>query len=115
MAKILNAINAFTGTSTDASARVKYERDTIQIFERAVHLQTKAKTEYMKYDYDIFSSDAGEEFEAYQGEAIQGLPEMTPRVVWLCVGLGMEAYRLTLRQAVCVKASLICNNWDPMY
>lgn len=93
---------------------LKYERHAIKIFERAVHLQTKVKTEYLKYDYDIFSSDVGDKYDAYQGEAMQGFPEMAPRVVWLCVGLGMEAYRLALRQDMCVKASVICNNWDPM-
>jgi hypothetical protein len=107
-------LDAFAGTKVDTSTRVKHEQAAIKIFERAVHLQRKAKTEYMKYDYDIFSLDVGDEFEAYQGEATRGLPEMAPRVVWLCVGLGMEAYRDGLRQAVCVKALVICNNWDPI-
>jgi len=67
----------------------------------------------MKYDYDIFSSNGGDGFAAFLGEAIQGLSEMAPRVVCLRVGLGMKAYRYALPEAVCVKELVICNNWDP--
>jgi hypothetical protein len=112
--EIFNVIKAFTGTGMDILTRGKYESDATKIFERAFQLQIKAKMEYARYGYDIFASGVGDAFAAFQGEAIQGLPEMDPRVIWLCVGLGMKANRYNLPEAVCVKAPVICDNWDPI-
>jgi hypothetical protein len=114
MEKIFNVVNAFTGTEEDILTRTKYECDAIKIFELAFRLQTKAQMENESYDSAIFTEDVGGVFEAFHGEAIQGLSEIVPREVWLCVGLGMMTGRYDLPEAVYVKASVICDNWDPM-
>jgi hypothetical protein len=117
METILNVVKAFTGTQVDILARVKYESNAVEIFERAVQLQTKVKSAFEECDYDIFTSDVGAGCKPFWGyEAIQGLSEMAPRVIWLCVSLGMKAYPYSYNPpaTVCVKALVICDNWDPM-
>jgi hypothetical protein len=91
-----------------------------KLFQSAAELQTKAKTSYVSFDYGISFQSSGKDFESGWMEVSQG-GATAAKTVWLTVGLGMTAMRNTLTEgkdslleSTCaVKASVVCDNWDP--
>ncbi|PVF97558.1 hypothetical protein CPB86DRAFT_419541 [Serendipita vermifera] len=96
----------------------------LAIFKAAFAVQKKAKTEYISYDYEVKYVSFRKRFHDTTMEACQGKPRTTPEYVCMTTLFGLVAKKRTMKErngewiaheerSVPVKATVICDNWDP--
>jgi len=93
---------------------------TTKIFESAIKVQDKAKTEYFTFDYDVTFATYGDSFDSKRMDPSQAGDDK-PGKVWLTVGLGLVATKsvvtetrsVSVEESVPVKTLVMCDNWDP--
>jgi hypothetical protein len=93
---------------------------TTKIFESAIKVQDKAKTEYFSFDYDVNFAAYGDNFDSKRMKLSQA-GEDKPGKVWLTVGLGLvatksvmtETQSISVEESVPVETLVMCDNWDP--
>jgi hypothetical protein len=95
------------------------------IFKAAFAVQKKAKTEYISYDYEVEYIEPMARFKEETMEACQGKPETKAHHVCMTTLFGLVAKKRTMvertdgqwraqeERSVPVKATVICDNWDP--
>ena len=89
------------------------------IFEAAVKVQNRAKTEYVSFDYEVYAIPAKENYDKSEMDISQA-GNGNPSQVWITIGLGMKAERsiqgeggrLNFERSIPVKPTVICDNWD---
>ncbi|KAG8869425.1 hypothetical protein FRC20_001464 [Serendipita sp. 405] len=133
---ILNALNK----GEEAKPPTDLFKAAGDIFQAAMKVQERAKTEYVSFDYEVtfYRREYQPSREIVDGkektvlkmmrptfdpslmEASQGAKGTTPRSVWMTVGLGMIALKgvrteggMKSEMSTPVKAKVIGDNWDP--
>ena len=98
----------------------EYHSLAFGIFDAANKVQKRAKTEYVSFDYEVYTIPAKQRYDEKQMEASQAGTNKPFSEVWVTVGLGMKAMRRiqgeenspTVEESIPVKPTVICNNWD---
>jgi hypothetical protein len=118
VAKVAHVLSALSG-GNKIEPTEDYYLLAHNIFEAAVKVQNRAKTEYVSFDYEVYALPAKEKYNKF-GMDVSQAGNKDPSEVWITIGLGMKAERsiqgeggrLTFERSIPVKPMVICDNWD---
>jgi hypothetical protein len=118
VAKVADALSALSG-GKETKLPEDYHLLARSIFEAAVKVQNRAKTEYVSFDYEVYDIPTKDPYNKIMMDVSQAGIE-NPSEVWITIGLGMKAKRripgegseLMVERSIPVKPMVICNNWD---
>jgi len=118
VAKVADVLSVLSG-GTEIKLTEDYDLLARNIFEAAVKVQNRAKTEYVSFDYQVYAVPANAKYDKLHMDVSQA-GKKDPSEVWITIGLGMKAERsiqgggrLNLERSIPVKPMVICDNWDP--
>lgn len=114
--KIYNVLKALSG-GTQEDLTAEFLQLAVSIFESAIKVQNRAKTEYVSFDYEVYAPSVDDPYNKDMMDLQQAKGNSTASKVWFSVALGMRAERRIQGQkesekSIPVKATVICDNWD---